>query len=78
MIDVLKDLRWEQVPSCFCGYVDSEFAIYICLLCLYLMPRPLIPKSSTKYNWKIRSVYRVGDICRAKQGAHGMALFTEP
>ena len=29
-----------------CKHVESEFAIYLCLLCLYLMPCSFISKSS--------------------------------
>jgi hypothetical protein len=50
-----------------CEHVESEFAIYLCLLVSLSNARFLISK--VKYNWKIRSVYRIGNICRASRGA---------
>ena len=58
-----------------CEHVELEFAIYLCLLCLYLMPYFCISKSSTIGRFEVF----IGSETSVEQaGAHGMAPFVEP
>lgn len=58
-----------------CEHVESEFAIYLCLLCLSLMPCSFISKSSTIGRFEVF----IGSETSVEQaGAHGMAPFVEP
>src|SRR2546423_9022829 len=48
----IYDLMFERPAlgtgvELLCEHVESEFAIYLCLLCLYLMPCSFISKTST-------------------------------
>src|SRR5277367_1448233 len=55
-----------------CEHVELEFAIYLCLLCLYLMPCFCISKSSTIGRFEVF----IGSETSVQQaGAHGMTPF---
>jgi hypothetical protein len=60
-----------------CEHVESEFAIYLCLLCPYLMPCFVISKSNTVQLGRFE-VFIGSETSVEQARAHGMAPFVEP